>query len=84
MKFITPIQHVNVNANGDICMDILKNKWSSALNIRTVLISLISLLSQPNTEDPLNSELAELYRTNKDAYVKKIKIACRKQAIKMV
>lgn len=84
MKFVTPIQHVNVNVKGDICLDILKNNWSAALNIRTVLISLISLLDKPNTEDPFNPDLAELYRTNKKKYVEKIKSACEKQAIRRV
>lgn len=82
IKFITPIQHVNVNNNGDICMDILKNNWSSSINIRAVLISLISLLGNPNTDDPLNSDLAELYRNNKKQYEKQIRKACEKHAIR--
>src|SRR5271154_338907 len=44
IKFITPIEHVNVNKKGDLCMDILKTTWSSALSIRTVLVSTVSLL----------------------------------------
>lgn len=83
LKFVTPIKHVNVNGKGDICMDILKNNWSSALNMRTVLISLISLLGQPNPEDPLNSELAELYRKDQKKYAKEIKKACESSAIKL-
>lgn len=80
VKFSTKIQHANVNNNGDICLDILKNQWVSTLNIRTVLISLISLLSDPNLDDPLNSELAELYRTNTKEYEKRIRDACKKFA----
>lgn len=33
---------------GRICLDILKDKWSPALQIRTVLLSVQALLSAPN------------------------------------
>jgi len=82
VKFITHIEHANVNKNGDICMDILKDKWTSALNIRTVLISLISLMNKPNLDDPFNSDLVELYRKDEKQYIKKIKDACKKYAKK--
>jgi hypothetical protein len=38
---------------GRICLDILKNKWSPALQIRTVLLSIQALLGAPNPDDPL-------------------------------
>ena len=82
VKFITPIKHVNVNSKGDICLDILKNNWSASQNIHSVLLSVGLLLSQPNTEDPLDGDLAELYRTNKKEYAKKIKTFCKESAIK--
>lgn len=81
VKFVTPIAHVNISTDGDICINILKQEWSSALSIRTVLISLIALLSDPNPIDPFNPELVELYRTDKKAYVNKIKKYCAKHAI---
>lgn len=46
--FRTPIYHPNVDFSGRICLDILKTKWSAAYNIRTVLLSLQSLLGEPN------------------------------------
>lgn len=76
VKFITPIQHVNINSKGDICLDILKDKWAASQNIKTVMLSILLLLSQPNPDDPFNSELAELYRTNQKEYVNKIKKSC--------
>lgn len=82
MKFITPIQHLNVNKEGDICMDILKGQWLATLNVRTVLLSLISLMASPNEDDPFNNELCELYRTDRRKYEETIKAACSKYAIK--
>jgi len=80
VKFITPIQHININTAGDICLDILKDKWIPALNITSVLISIISLLGDPNPIDPLNSDLAGLYRTDMDKYEMVITDSCRKYA----
>ena len=84
VKFLTSIQHVNINNNGDICLDILKNNWSASQNMTSVMISIIALLSQPNTDDPLNHELGELYRKNKTLYADRIKDNCKKHCKKIV
>ena len=52
-------------------MDILKKNWSPALQIRAVLVSIQSLLSDANLEDPLDEEVAELFRTDPDAATEK-------------
>ena len=59
VRFMTKIYHPNVDRLGRICLDILKDKWSPALQIRTVLISIQALMSAPNPDDPLNNEAAE-------------------------
>uniref|UniRef100_A0A452ZVY5 UBC core domain-containing protein n=1 Tax=Aegilops tauschii subsp. strangulata TaxID=200361 RepID=A0A452ZVY5_AEGTS len=49
---------------GRICLDILKDKWSPALQIRTVLLSIQALLSAPNPDDPLSENVAKHWKSN--------------------
>ncbi|KAI7776862.1 Ubiquitin-conjugating enzyme E2 11 [Diaporthe eres] len=70
--FRTPIYHPNVDFSGRICLDILKSKWSAAYNIRTVLLSLQSLLGEPNNDSPLNAEAAELWDKDPEEFKRKV------------
>merc|ERR1711976_217491 len=62
VRFLTKIYHPNIDKLGRICLDILKDKWSPALQIRTVLLSIQALLSAPNPDDPLANDVAELWK----------------------
>jgi len=59
--FKTKVFHPNINADGGICLDILKDQWSPALSIVKVLLSISSLLTDANPKDPLVPEIARLY-----------------------
>ncbi|XP_060599817.1 ubiquitin-conjugating enzyme E2 N [Ruditapes philippinarum] len=64
VRFMTKIYHPNIDKLGRICLDILKDKWSPALQIRTVLLSIQALLSAPNPDDPLANDVAEQWKNN--------------------
>ena len=65
--FMTKIYHPNIDFLGRICLDILKKNWSPALQMKSVLLSIQSLLNEPNTEDPLNEEVNAIWKSNKAA-----------------
>ncbi|XP_021572302.1 ubiquitin-conjugating enzyme E2 C-like isoform X3 [Carlito syrichta] len=62
VKFLTPCYHPNVDTQGNICLDILKDKWYALYDVRTILLSIQSLLGEPNIDSPLNTHAAELWK----------------------
>ena len=65
VTFDTPCFHPNVDTHGNICLDILKENWSPSYDVRTVLLSIQSLLADPNVSSPLNCQAAELWADQK-------------------
>ncbi|THH05717.1 hypothetical protein EW145_g4590 [Phellinidium pouzarii] len=68
VTFVTRIYHMNISDRGNICIDVLKENWSPALSLYKVLLSLSSLLTDPNPKDPLVPSIANEYTRNRQKH----------------
>ncbi|KAI6716629.1 ubiquitin-conjugating enzyme E2-17 kDa [Diplocarpon mali] len=94
VKFISQMFHPNVYATGELCLDILQNRWSPTYDVAAVLTSIqryarphgtfsilanvCSLLNDPNTSSPANVEASNLYKDNRREYTKRVKESVEK------
>ena len=66
----TPIYHPNVNVQGNVCLNFLREDWKPVLDINAVIYGIIFLFYEPNPDDPLNHEAAKKLRENKNEFKK--------------
>ena len=71
---IAIIEHLNLESS-------IPDKWSPALQIRTVLLSIQALLSAPNPDDPLANDVAELWKINEAEAIRNAKDWTKKYAM---
>lgn len=80
IRFLTKVFHPNVHSNGDLCISILHppvddpqsgelpcERWNPTQSVRTVLLSVISLLNEPNTFSPANVDASVMFRRWRDS-----------------
>jgi len=81
VRFKTKIYHPNIFNGGYVCLDLLEDgKWSAAMTIETLLLSISSLLAEPNFEDPINSDFLEV-NGGKGTYKEKAEEWTRRYAL---
>ena len=73
VQFLNKMYHPNIYRDGKVCVSILQGEWSPGLCTRTILLSLRSLLMDPNPKSPANRDAAILYVKDFAAYCEKVK-----------
>lgn len=74
VRFMTKVWHPNISsATGAICLDILKDQWVATLTLRTLLISIQSLLATPEPNDPQDAVVAKQYINHYDIFLRTAK-----------
>lgn len=73
VRFLSTMFHPNVYATGELCLDILQNRWSPTYDVSSILTSIQSLLNDPNISSPANVEAANLYKDHRSQYVKRVR-----------
>lgn len=71
------IYHPNLDLDGNVCLNILREEWKPVLSLNSVIIGLQFLFLEPNPDDPLNKEAAEDLRRHRDAFANNVKTAMR-------
>ena len=76
---------MNISSSGDVCVSSIKdnNKWKTAQDISTVLLSIFIIFSKPNPLSPYRGDIAKLYTSNYEQYEKNVKECCAENAIKI-
>lgn len=73
VKFTCEMFHPNVFTDGNLCLDIIQDKWSPIYSVSSILTSIQSLLTDPNCSSPANPTASQMYLTDRAAYNKKIR-----------
>jgi ubiquitin-conjugating enzyme E2 M len=60
----TRILHPNIDWEGNVCLNILREEWKPILDVNAIIYGLLHLFAEPNPDDPLNKEAAELFRAD--------------------
>ncbi|KAJ3477151.1 hypothetical protein NLI96_g10669 [Meripilus lineatus] len=84
VKCIPKIYHPNVDLEGNVCLNILREDWKPVLNLNSVMVGLQYLFLEPNADDPLNKEAAEELRKNREQFHYNVKNSMRGGNIKGV
>lgn len=74
---LTKIYHPNIDYDGNVCLNILKDNWNSSLTASNWIAGVYYLFYEPNPEDPLNHEVAKIMRENEPVFKENVKKTLR-------
>lgn len=92
MTFTTPMWHPNVFPDGKVCISILHPpgedklneqetadvRWRPILGVESIILSVISMLNEPNNDSPANIDAAVMWRDNRQEFKKRVRDIVRK------
>ncbi|KAF0695777.1 Aste57867_13428 [Aphanomyces stellatus] len=81
VRCVTKIYHPNIDLDGNVCLNILREDWKPVLDINAVIYGLIYLFYEPNPDDPLNREAAELFRSDPHRFKDLVSRSLRGQSV---
>jgi ubiquitin-conjugating enzyme E2 D/E len=69
IKFMTKVYHPNIKQDtGEICAQAIENNWVPTQNAKFLIETLITLLTTPNADTPLEAEIAQEFSSNKEVF----------------
>ncbi|RKO96138.1 ubiquitin-conjugating enzyme, partial [Caulochytrium protostelioides] len=71
------IYHPNIDLEGKVCLNILREDWKPVLNINSILVGLQYLFLEPNADDPLNKEAAAILQSSRATFDANVRKAMR-------
>jgi len=77
VKCETQVYHPNIDLEGNICLNILREDWKPVLTINSIIYGLQYLFLEPNPEDPLNKEAAEVLQSNRRVFEQNVQKSMR-------
>ncbi|GAA5879456.1 hypothetical protein JCM8547_008149 [Rhodosporidiobolus lusitaniae] len=72
VKCVPKIYHPNLDLEGNVCLNILREDWKPVLNLNAVMVGLQYLFLEPNADDPLNKDAANDLRQNRDRFTQNV------------
>ena len=83
VKFISPVFNPNVYSRGQVCLDIIQNKWKPSMSVTDVMKGLIQLLKYPNPSSPANETAAKLFVKDVAKFNEKVREVARETKYKI-
>jgi len=84
VKSTQKIYHPNIDMEGNVCLNILREDWKPVLNLNAVLVGLQFLFLEPNPGDPLNKDAAEDLRLTNENFKRNVKASMQGGYVKNV